>query len=359
MRSTTAVAVAKAFLDNWVYPYGAPFYVLTDNGPQFVAKFFEAVCSMLGLQNYLTTAYHPQTNGQAERFDKTIATRLRHYIEEHQRDWDAYVQPLTYAYNMQVHRTTGTTPFDLVLTRHPPGIAVNEPAAGAQQTVPDVNMTPAMFKRMTLRRLRHVLTEARSTMTQAQQLYKANYDRQVRFFPTFKPGDAVFIDRPPRTRLSDDPEDMAKKLRPQSRGPFKVVAVHDHTVKIDENGLHNVVNIDRVSRAPEFRTLPTLPGQKEVSVHPASRLGNHEGEIEAEMDMASNEGGAEETEIAMDNVEGLAEEYAIEKIVDHKDKTQGRRYRVRWYGYDAKDDTYEPATNIPTNFVTRYLRSLR
>ena len=54
-----------------------PYYVLTDYGPQFVTKFFEAFCSMLGLKHYLTTAYHPQTNGQTERFNKTIAARLR------------------------------------------------------------------------------------------------------------------------------------------------------------------------------------------------------------------------------------------------------------------------------------------
>ena len=86
MKSTTAVTVAKALFDHWVDPYGAPFYVLTDYGPQFVDKFFEAVCSMLGLQHYLKTAYHPQTNGQAARFNKTIAERLRHYVAEHQRD---------------------------------------------------------------------------------------------------------------------------------------------------------------------------------------------------------------------------------------------------------------------------------
>ena len=51
---------------------------------------------MLGLKHYLTTAYHPQTNRQVERLNKTIAARLRHYTEEHQRDWDVYVQPLTY-----------------------------------------------------------------------------------------------------------------------------------------------------------------------------------------------------------------------------------------------------------------------
>ena len=63
LRTTTASVVENAFLYNWVYIYGAPRYVLTGNGPQFAAKFFDAVCALLGVQHYLTTAYHPQSNG--------------------------------------------------------------------------------------------------------------------------------------------------------------------------------------------------------------------------------------------------------------------------------------------------------
>ena len=52
LRTTTASVVANAFLDNWVYVYSAPRYVLTDNGPRFAAKFFDAVCALLGLRHY-------------------------------------------------------------------------------------------------------------------------------------------------------------------------------------------------------------------------------------------------------------------------------------------------------------------
>ena len=86
LRTTTASVVANAFLDNWVYVYGATRYVLTDNGPQFAAKFFDAVCALLGVRRYLTTAYHPQENGQNEQFNRTLVQRLRNYIEEHHRD---------------------------------------------------------------------------------------------------------------------------------------------------------------------------------------------------------------------------------------------------------------------------------
>ena len=67
---------ANAFLDNWVYVYGAPWYVLTENGSQFAAIFFDAVCAFCGVRHYLTTAYHPQLNGQTERFNLMLVQRL-------------------------------------------------------------------------------------------------------------------------------------------------------------------------------------------------------------------------------------------------------------------------------------------
>lgn len=83
MNSTTATAVAQAFVEN-VYPYGIPFYLLTDNGREFVSNFFGAVCSMLCIKHLIAMAYQPQTNGPAERFNKTLVERLRHYVVEHQ-----------------------------------------------------------------------------------------------------------------------------------------------------------------------------------------------------------------------------------------------------------------------------------
>jgi transposase InsO family protein len=66
LRIVTALSVARAFCDHWAYVYGPPVSLLTDPGPQFTAKFFQAVCSELGIRKIFTAAYHPQTNGQVE-----------------------------------------------------------------------------------------------------------------------------------------------------------------------------------------------------------------------------------------------------------------------------------------------------
>lgn len=83
LKSTTAAAVTQAFLENWEYPYQNPLYTLTDNGSQFWSKFFATVCSMLCIKHVTAMAYHPQTNGQAEQFNKALVECLRNYFAEH------------------------------------------------------------------------------------------------------------------------------------------------------------------------------------------------------------------------------------------------------------------------------------
>lgn len=67
------------------------------------------------MNHLTTTVYHLQTNEQAKTFTKTIVVRLRHYVAEHMRDWDIYVQPLTYVYKTKAHSSRDLTPFSLVL----------------------------------------------------------------------------------------------------------------------------------------------------------------------------------------------------------------------------------------------------
>ena len=93
LKRITAYDVAAAFVEHWVFKYGAPATLLPDNGSQFVAHFFRRVCNILccilversalrnGVllqgHNIFTTTYHPQRNGQVESFNRTLAAMLR------------------------------------------------------------------------------------------------------------------------------------------------------------------------------------------------------------------------------------------------------------------------------------------
>ena len=80
LRTITSLAVAQAFCYHWVFVYGMPKTLLSDNGTQFSSKFFQACCIELGIKQVFTTAYHPQCNGQVERFNRTILSQLRAYV---------------------------------------------------------------------------------------------------------------------------------------------------------------------------------------------------------------------------------------------------------------------------------------
>ena len=86
LNSITAASVAKAFCEHWVFHYGPPSHLLSDSGGQFTAMFFQDVCPILDIRMLFTTAYHPQTIGQVERFSQTILAGLRHFCSEHGRD---------------------------------------------------------------------------------------------------------------------------------------------------------------------------------------------------------------------------------------------------------------------------------
>ena len=86
LKTVNAYTVATAFSDAWVFKYGIPRSLLSDNGPQFNAKFFHSACQILGISKLYTSTYHPQTNGQVERYNRTIASMLRKYVNEHQDD---------------------------------------------------------------------------------------------------------------------------------------------------------------------------------------------------------------------------------------------------------------------------------
>ena len=124
LRTISAFVVAKAFCEHWVFVYGPPRYALTDNGAQFTAKFFMAVCRELGVAMVFTTAYHPQTNGQVECYNRTIINSLRGYIGDRQNDWDEFTSALTFGYNCRIHSSLGLAPFEFVLSRPPPPLSV-------------------------------------------------------------------------------------------------------------------------------------------------------------------------------------------------------------------------------------------
>lgn len=115
----TAPEVAQLFFDNIVRLHGIPVTIVSDRDTKFTSNFWRTLWSHLGTKLLFSTAYHPQTDGQTERANRTIQEYLRHYVGEKQTEWDQFLTAAEFTYNNTVHSSTKYTPFQLVYGLHP------------------------------------------------------------------------------------------------------------------------------------------------------------------------------------------------------------------------------------------------
>ena len=381
LRTVTALSVARAFCDHWAYVYGPPVSLLTDNGPQFTAKFFQAVCTELGIKKVFTTAYHPQTNGQVERYNRTILASLRGYVAARQDDWDDYTSAVTFAYNCRVHTSLGMPPFELALTRPPRSLSLQS------QPRPE-ERTPDTLKREFLERLKTLRFRAGINLHQAQARYKKNFDRGVSQKNTnLREGDEAYV----RVKVTDVGRNH--KLESLVQGPYRVVenAGNNFRLKIGEETVR--ISSDRVTRAPsrndpppeketstENRVTPSpIPETSPVSSQDLPTLGRvvspSQEESLSEVVVPSPLPRREKRRVRFTLPEDTSvptrektrtpevseQEYVVDKLVDVWEALDGRSrvYRVRWLGYNPDEDTWEAEENLPKHFIRRYWKSKR
>jgi len=111
--TTTTVdskGIAKLFFDNVFRLHGIPDSVVSDRGTQFVSEFIRALTSLIGIKQKVSTAFHPQTDGQTERVNAIAEQYLRAYCNYQQDNWSELLTMAEFAYNNTLSATTGLTP---------------------------------------------------------------------------------------------------------------------------------------------------------------------------------------------------------------------------------------------------------
>ena len=314
LRTTEAYDCAVAFVEHWVYKYGAPNRVVSDNGPQFVAKLFQSVCRLLGMKTTTSAAFHPQTNGQVERYNRSLLAMLRHYVGDHQDDWDRYAGAVTYAYNMSVHRSTGATPFELVLSRPPPPFAIQHSTSRRRQG--KSKMQHADY----LNRLEDAITKSKANLSASQERYKRDFDKRIKGkLPVITEGDWVFIDPGQRTGPTN-------KLAPVADGRFRVLSTGRGTLVIKRGQLVERINRSRAELAP-----PPDDDEQADSTDPT------------DADFAEKTHG---------------EEWVIKRIKDHEPDEDGKLwFLVEWAG--EHDDSWQPRRDLDESTIAHYFARIR
>ena len=178
--TTTEVSAkgwAECFTREVVRLHGLPKSIVSDRDPRFTSTFWSEVCTLLGIKQNMSTSFHPQTDGQTERANRTLEDMLRSYISPRQTDWDEHLTAVEFAINNSWHESTRDTPFYLNYGQHPltPINLSNGP--------PQVPAATAFVNRMQTR-----IAHAKLCLKQAQdrQASQANVHRRSVSFSVSK-----------------------------------------------------------------------------------------------------------------------------------------------------------------------------
>jgi transposase InsO family protein len=165
----SAESVAQAFFTEIVRLHGIPQSIVSDRDPVFTAAFWKELMRLSGVKLQMTSAFHPQSDGQTEAANKVIVMYLRCLTGDRPRQWLRWLPWAEYIYNTAYQSALKTTPFAVVYGRDPPTIRSYEPGE---------TRVAAVAKSMAARD--ELLADARARLEQAQEVYKKHYDKRHR-----------------------------------------------------------------------------------------------------------------------------------------------------------------------------------
>ena len=110
----SALTIAQAFMDNVYKLLGVPQTIVSDRDKVFLSTFWQELFKCLGTKLNMSTAYHPQTDGQSEVVNRCLETYLRCMVHEKPKDWVKWLSLAEWWYNTTFHSSIHTTPFEIV-----------------------------------------------------------------------------------------------------------------------------------------------------------------------------------------------------------------------------------------------------
>lgn len=238
MKNMEAETVAKIIVEQFIVRLGVPYVIHSDQGSQFESRLFTEVCKLLGIKKTRTTPYHPKSDGMVERFNKTLATMLSAYVDEHHKDWDVHLPYVMMAYRSAEHETTGFTPNSLMLGRE-----VATPLDIMYEMPPDVNEVPQHKWAWELKaRMEEAHSAVRYHTGQEMRRQKRYHDAKVHW-QRFAKNDKVYVFFPQR-KVGHSP-----KFTSYWRGPYTIVGKKSdllYEVDCGYRGKLQVIHADRL-----------------------------------------------------------------------------------------------------------------
>ena len=288
--SINAENTAKLYATYVLPHYGLPTHIISDQDPHFTSTFSRELCRTLGITQNISTAYHPQTNGQSERTNQRLEQYLCIFVDYHQQNWASLLPLAQYTLNAWPNATTKKAPFKLIMGH-----------------IPRVHQSARPFKSPTVEVRMQQMKQARQDAKEALKK-AADLEVPTRFEP-YQLGDKVWLEG--RNLTTTHP---SAKLAPRHYGPFQITCVISRTsyqLKLPPQWkIHNV-----------FHTTLLTP-YKETALN-----------------------GHQNQEPAPELIEGQPE-WEVEQILRVRRYRRQVQYLVRWKGFSEAHNSWEPASNV-------------
>src|SRR5260370_5298650 len=172
----TAKEMVLLYVNHVFLRFGLPSRVISDRDPRFTSKFMREVCSILGIAQNISTAYHPRTDGQSEWTNQWLEQYLRFWANERQDNWVPLLPLVEFAHNNWTHEGTRESPFFVMMGYNPRADWTNRPSP-----IPQVTMRLEQFH--------EAQHHAQELMIKAQQLWVKHCDK-----PSYQVGDQVWLE---------------------------------------------------------------------------------------------------------------------------------------------------------------------
>ncbi|KAL3977890.1 ubiquitin-conjugating enzyme E2 D [Sarotherodon galilaeus] len=242
----------SAIMTSKLYTFGMVRKIITDQGKEFVNQLNNSIFSMLNIKHAVSSAYHPQTNGQDERTNQNIKRALRKYVNQNHDDWDVHLAAVVYGINTAKQHSTRHSPYFLLFHRHPrlPAVMNACPMDDEFEVANPEEDIDTRVEEMTVLNETVLRNIERAQDTQ-KKTFGTRKRKQVRQCVVQAGDDVLLSGDPKRRRIGD-------ALLSQHQGPYTVASITPKGVAtIVKGATCQKVNVSRLRNYHRSKNPPT------------------------------------------------------------------------------------------------------